>query len=420
VSAGTRRAGVAVAALVAAGAASPSPPAFEREIVGLSPGRVAVALDASVYEGARRDLADLRIRDDQGAAVPYLLECGATGGAPEPLRPTVLNRSFVRGQAASVALDFGDRVRKRELLLRLSGDNFRRRVMVEGSDDGQRWDIVTDTAYVFAVPGPSPARYETVSFPENDQPRLRVTVFMGPDDPPRIEIDDVSVRGETARLVEIGRAVVPSVTTDERAHETLLTLDLGARHQPFRGITLDVAEPRFFRGAVVEVRADPQPPARPGQAAPPLQWIPLGEGALYRYPAEDGRGENLRLAVSGRDRVLRVRIRNRDDRPLTVRGVTVWSPVERLLFEAQVGRRYRVTYGSPDLHAPEYDLQRTADAEAWGAVAREARLGPAAALPPSSIALPWTERHPALLWTGLVVIVGLLGVVTWRALQAAS
>jgi hypothetical protein len=34
--------------------------------------------------------------------------------------------------------------------------------------------------------------------------------------------------------------------------------------------------------------------------------------------------------------------------------------------------------------------------------------------------IPWTERHPALLWAGLVITVVVLGLVTHRALRAAG
>lgn len=394
-------------------------PAFERVVEGVEPGRTAVVLDREVYEGARPDLADLRIVDDTGASVPYLLDVDSPRDAAETRRPEILNRGFVRGRSVTVTLDFGGRLRKHELGLSLSGENFRRRVMVEGSDDGRRWDVLTDTAYVFAVPPPNPARYETLTLPENDQPRLRVTVFSGADDPARIDVQDVFVRVGSRERREVSTRLTPTVTQDEAARETLLTLDLGARHQPFHALTLDAADPQFFRGLVVEARREPAPPRR-GQSPAPISWVSLGEGAIYRYAADGRTRENLRVAVSGRERVLRVRIRNRDDRPLTVRGAAVVVPRERLVFEAAPGRRYRLTYGSAVAAAPQYDLARTvADVESWSAVAREARLGVATRRTSPGPRVPWTERHPRLIWVGLLAIVAILGLVTWRALRSA-
>ncbi|PYQ46547.1 MAG: hypothetical protein DMF78_26120 [Acidobacteria bacterium] len=258
--------------------------------------------------------------------------------------------------------------------------------------------------------------------PENNFPLLRVTVFNGPDDPPRIEILDASTcPAEHRRPRET--ALVPRRTRaeDAAAHETILTLDLGARRQPFRAIRLDVADESFFRGVAVEARIDP-PPGVDGEPGRPLAWHYLGEAPIYRYRELGVRRESLRLDIGGRERVLRLRIRNRDDRPLSIRGATVLVPVERLAFEARPGAQYVLRYGEPATAPPAYDLARTAgDPSLFAARALEAELRSPRPVPsPAPSPAPWTERNPALLWTGLVAVVAGLGAVTWRALKAAA
>lgn len=394
----------------------------ERAIAAPGPGRVVVTLDAAVYEAAREDLGDLRVFDSEGAEVPYLIE-RVEEEAPGPeVHPQIGNRRFRRGEEAEATLDFGAATLKSEVTLRLSGDNFRRRVKVEGRPRPEpSWATLTDSAFVFAVPGPSPARYETVPLPENNFPLLRVTVSNGPDDPPRIEILDAATRpARRRRPREIPLTSRMLRTEDGRDHETILIVDLGARHQPFRGFRLDVSDAAFFRGVIVEARVDP----RPGAAGPglPLAWRYLGCGAIYRYDDEGERREALRLDISGRDRVVRLRVRNRDDRPLAIASVTALVPIERLAFEARPGARYRLRYGDPSLSAPSYDLARTAGAPAL--YAARAQPGPLlavasvpAAPPPPP---PWTERNPLLLWGGLLAVIGGLGAVTWRALRTAG
>jgi hypothetical protein len=413
-----RLAGLALLPAVAAAAAT-----VERAIVAPGPGRVVVTLDGAVYEGARADLGDLRVVDASGGEVPYLVE-RVEDVVPLPAqRPQIGNRSFHRGQEAQATLDFGVPTLKSELTLSLSGDNFRRRVKVEGrARTDSRWATLTDSAYVFAVPGPSAARYETVALPENNFPLLRVTVYHGPDDPQTIQILDASTRpAERRRPREVTLAPRLARNEDATARETILTLDLGARHQPVRGLRVDVSDPVFFRGVIVEARVDP-PPSREGAPGVPLTWRYLGECAIYRYEEGGTIREGLRVDVIARERVLRLRIRNRDDRPLSVRGVTALVPVERLAFEARAGGQYRLRYGDPRLSAPTYDLARTAGdpalyaARAQPAVLSGAQALPAAPPPPP----PWTERNPVLLWAGLIAVVGALGAVTWRALRTAD
>jgi hypothetical protein len=404
-------------------AAAGAEAAVERTITPAGPGRAVVTLDGAVYERARPDLGDLRVVDAAGADVPYLLERVEDETLLPAQRPRIGNRVFRRGQEAQATLDFGVPTLKSQLTLSLSGDNFRRRVKVEGrARTDPEWATLTDSAYVFAVPRPWPARYETVALPENDFPLLRVTVYHGPDDPEESDILDASTRpAERRRPREVTLAPRVSRTEDAPAHETVLTLDLGARHQPLRGVSLDVADPAFFRGVVVEARLDP-PPVREGEAAPPLAWRYVMESAIYRYEEAGAVRQDLRLNVSGRERVLRLRIKNRDDRPLAIRGATVFVPVERVAFETPAGGQYRLRYGDPRLAAPTYDLARTGGDAALFA----ARAQPAALLPPRAIPAappppaPWTERNPVLLWGGLVAVVTALGAVTWRALRTAA
>jgi hypothetical protein len=410
----------AAAAAVLATAVSVTAAAAEstRPVEPAAPGPAVFVLDRDVYENARADLGDLRVLDDTGRETPYLLALADERPATS-VHPAIRDASFVRGVRAMVTLDFGAPTPKSELVLSLSGDNFRRRVTVEGRARHEtEWVTIVDSAYVFAVPPPAGARYETVPLPENDHELLRVTVFHGPDDPDRIQIRGVEAKVQgRPRPREV--ALPASFTRAENAEtrETILTFDLGARHQPFRGIVVDAEDSRFWRGAAVEARVDPPP----GQASPTLAWTFLGEGVLYAAEISGGAvRESRRVDVAGRHRVLRLRIRNRDDAPLRIARATVLAPVERLVFEAAPGRRYRLAYGDPRRSAPAYDLARTVgDADLFAARAREATLGAAVAVAPTEVARPWTDRHPGLLWGGLVAVIAALAALTRQALRSA-
>ncbi len=406
----------AIALVALAVAAVPGPPAFERIVRVDEAGRAALLLDRDVYESARADLGDLRLLDSSGREVPYVLDSGGMAGRSEPVRPDVRNRGWRADGAATAVLDFGGRVAKRRLTLRLSGDNFRRPVSVEGSDDGREWTTLVDEAWVFAVPGEDAARYETVLLPENDFPLLRVAVRPAPDERSRPAIVEALVPGgEPLASREAELRPRWSAAHDARSRETWLTLDLGARHQPFAAVVLDVGDERFFREVRVDVRRD----ARPERAE---AWDEVGRGQVHRLERGGRVRESLRVAATGRARTLRVRVRDGDDRPLEVRSISVAAPVERLLFEATAPGAFRLTWGASARGAPLYDLARTiGDTEEWGRSARAAVAEPPRRLdPPPPTDRPWTERHPAIAWAGLVAVVLVLGGLTWRALRRTA
>jgi hypothetical protein len=406
----------ASAGLAVAGAPGEAPPSFEREIEAVAAGRVAVRLDRDVYEAARADLGDLRVVDGRGREVAYVIDRGELRAPVVEVRPGVRNRGWRADGAATAVLDFGRRLAKHRLALRLSGDNFRRRVRVEGGE-GAEWVTLVEEAWVFAVPGMEPFRYETVDLPENDFSRLRVVVHPSPDEKERPAIEDAWVPAER-RPPRRSETWAPrwSEARNAKTRETWLTLDLGARRQPFHAVELAVADGRFLRDVRVEARRE----APDGKG--PAGWEEIGRGAIHRFDREGRVRERLTLDVCGRERVVRLRVRNLDDRPLTVVGVTVHAPVERVLFEAEPQGRYRLTYGAAGRTAPSYDLARTAgDAFTWGEAARPAGLGPPRRLATREGGVPpWTERHPALLWIGLVAAVVALGGLTYRALRRAG
>jgi hypothetical protein len=284
---------------------------------------------------------------------------------------------------------------------------------VEGSDDGETWNTLVEEAWIFAIPEPEAARYETVVLPENDLPLLRVTVEPGARERMRVEILEawVPAREPGGRHEE---TLSPGWSRSPEAPDgqTWLELDLGARRQPFEAVVLEVEDDRFFREVRTEVRRDE---GHRGRNDPAVRWDRLGRGVVYRLEANGSPRERLRVEARGRGRGLRLRVLNGDDRPLVVAAVRVQVPVERVLFEAEAGGEYRLTYGAPDLTAPDYDLGRTLGPEPEAA---PAELGPPLRRAIEADVLPWTERHPVLLWVGLLLVVAALGAVTWRALRS--
>jgi len=110
-----------------------------------------------------------------------------------------------------------------------------------------------------------------------------------------------------------------------------------------------------------------------------------------------------------------VTIENGDDPPLRLGSVRLEMLERSLCFEAETNGNYSLFYGDPSLESPRYDyatlfvpragaLQITAGAE---------ELNPA--YQPRPDTRPFTEKHPALLWVALGVVIALLGAIALRS-----
>ncbi|MGB2807294.1 MAG: hypothetical protein WBC22_06115, partial [Sedimentisphaerales bacterium] len=133
-----------------------------------------LTLTPDIYDAARLDLADIRLLDANDRHVPYVL--AKPGDITDRLKynPALINRSTNEDRAAMVTLDFGRQIVKNQIEVDTGGNNFRRPVKVEGSNDNVQFFTVVDRAFVFAVDYRT--RFEKIDLPGNDYRYLRITV----------------------------------------------------------------------------------------------------------------------------------------------------------------------------------------------------------------------------------------------------
>jgi hypothetical protein len=115
-----------------------------------------------------------------------------------------------------------------------------------------------------------------------------------------------------------------------------------------------------------------------------------------------------------------VTIENHDDAPIEIASVRLEMLERRLCFDAAAGAAYTLYYGDSALAAPQYDYGRLFAAVHDPAMAA---LGAETANPayqPRPDERPFTEKHPALLWAALIVVIALLGFVALRSFKATT
>jgi hypothetical protein len=112
-----------------------------------------------------------------------------------------------------------------------------------------------------------------------------------------------------------------------------------------------------------------------------------------------------------------IAVANGNDAPLPIRAVKLEMRQRRICFAAVAGTAYTLRYGDEALRAPVYDYARLFDG---AAKSQTAALG-AERLNASFVARadtrPYSERHPELLWIGLIAVVAVLGVTAVNSMK---
>jgi len=359
---------------------------YERPIrfAGTDEAIVAVLLDSEVYAATQEGFADIRVLDRTGRDVPYLLE-------KVTVEREETHRQPVKARVGTLQQKPGNRI---EIEVRLeetaSGADgftvitrqrdFERTVTVLGSRDGQSWQTLVPSAVIFDYSRYIDLSHHEVSLPKNDCRYFRLVVDEVTTDraSPRTALtrhfredkevartERTEVQRETFRIdrLEFWRTVVErrkagekktrydpldweEIPADRDAQKTIL--EVSTRREPLTGLLIETASRNFSRRVEVHI---------PVSRGAKTRWIKIGSGRVSRIQFRDFRREQLRVTFpETRQPRYRVVIDNQDSPPLDITGITGEGNVYRVVFLADPGNRYRLTYGSSTAKAPRYDV----------------------------------------------------------------
>jgi len=387
----------------------PSSWKFRRPLSASGEAPIAVVnIDRGIYIHSQPGLADLRVVSGQGE-VPYVLE-RMSGSRQHTEVPSseALNQGVTTAGDLELTVDVGTGQRHNGIRLATNRVNFRQRASVATGDDGRTWTRVRDDGYIFDF---SQDEHHVsileVSYPVSSRRYVRLTVY-GWNDPKAIEQAWVTLDKNEPPVRDAMATLQADPQQEAKTQSTLYTWDLGISGLPYDQLSLVVDTPDFERAATVEISQDGK------------DWQSLANGVLSRFGSE----ESLTIELpESHDRYLRLRIYNRDDRPVAVKSATLSVIRSQLKFKPAPGATYWLYFGNLDAHAPSYDLRD-----------RLAREGP---LPETVISAgpeessptyrekppapkPWSEQHQGILYITLGLAVVSMGVVTVRFLRKAG
>lgn len=366
---------------------------YFQEISAPAEGRTAVELDRDVLGGSRVDQADLRLYDAAGREVPYALRVRRKVHSSEIVEARQLDLS-VRDGRTQVTLDLGDYEGvHNEIEVELEGQNFRRQVEVQGSDDSLGWATLTSDGLVFrfASAGRS-VDQRLVAYPDSRYRYLRVLVAPDPSadrTAPSLRVARVRLRVETEGVERSYPSSYPirEPTRQDNRPASRYDFLVHSGAIPVSSLQLELGQGPFSRSYRLLSGADDQ--ARE-----------IASGTLSSKD-EGAASVRLRFAEAY---VKQLQLVVTDDRnpPLEIHSANPIGAARHLLFEGG-GLAYplRLYYGNPDAAPPNYDYDKRIPAvleQTPRILLLESRqLNPDYRAPE----LPVTERAPWLIYVVL-------------------
>ncbi len=220
--------------------------------------------------------------------------------------------------------------------------------------------------------------------------------------------------------------VAQAARIKEENRRTVIEFAVPAHVPVDRALFTPGPEPRSFSRDVTVSAMPASPPSETADAEPPQPRT--FSGTLLRlHTVEDGQKiDEERLALDTpygeQERPSRwtVSVENGDDAPLPLASVRLEMLERKVCFEPGSRNGYALFYGDPMLPAPQYDYAalHASTTPTPMAVAGAEQLN--GEYRPRPDARPFTERHPALLWTALAGVILLLGCIALRSSRKTS
>ncbi len=389
--------------------AAPWPFVVEVQPSPSAPGIYDLTVPLQVMDKARADLSDLRLFDSRNKAIHYAVRVRADVDERLTIGGNLFNQADV-GSASEVSVDLGEEsAEHNEVAIETSGNNFRRRVVVEGGDMGKDWKTLQSGAVIFAFESQNRlAKSNRVSYPTSRYRFLRVRVFadeLADDRPPVIRsvsaLRVLRAKGElTTWHVDI-----PSyqLVRYQGAPSSAWHIDLGF-YVPCDRLILNIDDETFSRPFHIEAVDDTQNPRL------------VASGELTRRVGEEVKPIVVMFDKEEHVRQLRLVIADHSNDTLPISQIQAGAPARQLVFELKEppATPLRMFYGNPKAEAPHYDFEKEVAAKLSNTPVRVA-VGPATPNPDyKEEPLPFTERISWLIYIVLAISSAALGVILWK------
>jgi hypothetical protein len=392
-----------------------------------------------VFNAARFDLADLRIRNAAGREVHYALRIRNEQNKIEERKVQEMTHSGRSpDRSDEVVLDLGPQPpATNELVVSTSGTNFRREARVEGSDrrDGD-WKVLKEHAQLIQFQiGAQSLSNNHVIYPLTRLRYLRLRVYPDPgvkDDAPTVAsvavLESTRIAGEELTLP--GRLGLRQAVPTESGPGSSWDIDLGGSSVPCSRLSFDIVDDDFVRDYRLEVLPDDSDPRNsPRDRRGPTEKYPgyyrdsaaMGgfvTGGVWRRRA--GMAHEQMEIVFPEVRASRLRLLVTDNRnpPLNIGSVQFSGAARQVVFERgeAASGGLRLFFGNPKATAPNYDFERNLPTTLTPPPQRtqlEELVQPNPEYRPEP--KPWTERWPWVIYVVLgaasavlIVILGML------------
>ncbi len=304
-------------------------------------------LTEEIYEHALPGLADIRIVDAKGEYVPFYIQNGSNS-----LRENTIiykseivqklkknNDSYI--DFAIIPLKNNIDITGNSLIFALPSGNFLKHIDIYGGNDGNSWDYIGKD-YVFRAEGREKNKVSIGN--KRKYTYYRIVVLDNPED------------------IALEKMNLSNNYTDNQWNNFIKTAEVAYDVKTEKSdsiLTIANKQRLTIKQVILEVESDFQRNYTVFSGENPNGTI-LKSGEIYNLQLENVKVSGAKIDFGNNPistPTINIKIDNRDDRPLTIKSISIEYYVDKLVFPDVGNTPYQLCFGNEKATKPKYEIE---------------------------------------------------------------
>ena len=311
-------------------------------------GFYSISITPQLSSHAKADLTDIRIIDSRGQWVPHVIRTASNDSVPTKAQIDLLIVSVEHHPRESIVIVANqDKRLLNNFILRLKNAAAERMVSLSGSDNQQKWFIISDSILLAEpVDYSKDENVKEIHFPSIAYAFLKITVRNNGKDP--LNLLGVSAHiGVPSTSANVSENPSPTINQVDSAKWSFIEVHNNEPYQ-FNQLSFDVKQPALF-DRIARIYLQKKNGLLRMWNSYPYNEIRILSGA--------GSIQSLPL-VQAKD--FYIIISNEDNPPLHISSIKTFQPARELVAYLEKGKTYTLLLDDSSATAPNYDLQEFA------------------------------------------------------------
>lgn len=375
---------------------------WESEIQGVKEnGFYNILLAPQITTHLKQDLSDIRIYDQEGKEVPYILTSENSSSSNEFKEYAITENKSIPKCCTHLTLHNAGRSPINNISLMIRNSDVRKNARLSGSDDQISWYIIKDDYRLESVYNDQrTSEVKIINFPLSDYEFYKLEISDSSSAPLKIiKAGFYDNHYEEAKFISLPAPVV--LQKDSSNKHSYIKLSFG-QLQYIDRLKIEVEQPGYF---LRNARLCKHVKEKSGVAYETLATAELRSNHenyfhLDFYPATE-----LYLIVE-----------NKDNIPLKIKSVTGHQLVHYMTAQLEKDNKYYLRMGNPTITYPEYDLQFFKD-NIPDTLTAITPAGPVNIEKEDSLKKADFFSSPLWIWSAIIAVVVLLGYSSFKMIR---